>query len=310
MSNLKSKFHCSFLRSLFAFLALATLVSSFAPSAAATQPQNSPRSASLRFQILAIPDASNPREKAVVDLALAPENADAWNVVLPPDAEGYGPVEGATWIPVAPTLDYVGDAVLRPSQAQEVPGQAKPNFDVLVLDLEDAFNVGGEHMKQVNDTFGNMGAPEIVFEMNPTGAERMLSLSTEYVDRQLGVVLNDRLYSAPYIREPIGKNGSINFGHYLSTEDYERVQSEVELFVAVANGLDVEEYRAAQAAESRRSSLIAFAVFLVPVGAVLVCAIVAIVIFASPRRTLPRAPFQDANAPANGATTPPKSDEN
>ena len=189
----------------------------------------------LKFRILAISGSKYPEEEILVNRAQNPDFADAWNIALSADEQTGGVVKGATWIPVDPAQeDSVGGRNLtRPSQAKEVKGQAKPNFDVLVLELDEAYNVAGSHMAQVNDSFGAMGKPEIVFEMNPLGAERMRNLTTEFESRQLGVVMNDRLHSAPNINEPIGKNGSINFGENLSADDFERIQKDVNDLVAV-----------------------------------------------------------------------------
>lgn len=189
----------------------------------------------LKFRILAVSGASDPQEKAVVDRALAKENADAWTVVLTAEEQANGIIKSATWVPVDPAQEdsVTSRNLTRPTQAKEVAGQTKPNFDVLVLDLADSCDVDGTHMEQVNDSFNNMMTPEIVFEMKPQGAERMRNLTTKYEGRQLGVVMNDRLHSAPNINEPIGKNGSINFGQNLSQDDYNRIQKDVDDLVAV-----------------------------------------------------------------------------
>ncbi|MBR2002600.1 MAG: hypothetical protein IJ991_00295, partial [Thermoguttaceae bacterium] len=189
----------------------------------------------LKFRILAISGSKYPEEEILVNRAQNPDFADAWHIALDADQQTGGVIKGATWVPVDPAQeDSVGSRNLtRPSQAKEVKGQAKPNFDVLVLELDEAYNVAGSHMAQVNDSFGAMGKPEIVFEMNPLGAERMRNLTTEFESRQLGVVMNDRLHSAPNINEPIGKNGSINFGENLSADDFERIQKDVNDLVAV-----------------------------------------------------------------------------
>ena len=189
----------------------------------------------LQFRILAVSGASDPQEKAVVDRALAKENVDAWTIVLPAEEQANGIIKSATWVPVDPAQEdsVTSRNLTRPSQAKEVAGQIKPNFDVLVLDLFDSYDVDGTHMEQVNDSFNEMMTPEIVFEMKPQGAERMRNLTTEYEGRQLGVVMNDRLHSAPNINEPIGKNGSITFGQNLSSDDYARIQKDVDDLVAV-----------------------------------------------------------------------------
>lgn len=200
----------------------------------------------LKFRILANVGTKDAQETAVIQLAQAPENASAWTVVLPKAEQANGIVKSATWLPVDPaqedSVGYVGedgvftprsDILVRPTQSKAVKGQEPSRYDVLVLDLDAAYDVGGAHMEQVNDSFGAMGKPEIVFEMNALGAERMRNLTTEYEGRQMGVVMNDRLHSAPNINEPIGKNGSINFGDNLSADDFKRIQGEVDALVTV-----------------------------------------------------------------------------
>ncbi len=200
----------------------------------------------LKFRILANVGTKDAQETAVIQLAQAPENASAWTVVLPKAEQANGIIKSATWLPVDPaqedSVGYVGedgaftprsDLVVRPTQSKAVKGQTSSRYDVLTLDLETAYDVGGADMEQVNDSFGAMGKPEIVFEMNARGAERMRNLTTEYEGRQMGVVMNDRLHSAPNINEPIGKHGSINFGDNLSADDFKRIQGEVDALVTV-----------------------------------------------------------------------------
>ena len=188
----------------------------------------------LKFRILAVQGASDSAEARAVQLAQSPENANAWTVVLSAAEQADG-VKGATWIPVDPAQEDSVTArnVTRPSQAQEVKGLATPRIDVLTLDLVDIYNVDGDDLAQVNDSFNNMMTPEIVFEMKAAGAEQMRALTTKYEGRQMGVVMNERLHSAPNINEPIGKNGSITFGQNLSKDDYQRIQKDVDDLVAV-----------------------------------------------------------------------------
>lgn len=192
----------------------------------------------LKFRILAAQNTSDEEERAVVALAQNPEFATAWSVSLDADANSVARVKGATWLPVDPTQEdsvRPGVNVVRPSQAQAVEGQSQPNVDVLVLDLADEYDVTGGHMSTVQESIGSMGQPEIVFSMRRDGAERMRVLTNAYVGRQLGVVLNDRLYSAPNINDTIADRGSINFGDNLTAEDRIRIQKEVRDLISVMN---------------------------------------------------------------------------
>ncbi len=192
----------------------------------------------LKFRILAAQNTSDEEERAVIALAQNPEFATAWNVTVDADAQLGARVLGATWLPVDPTQEDCvrpNVNVVRPSQAQVLEGQSKPNMDVLVLDLADEYDVTGGHMSTVQESVGTRGQPEIVFTMRSEGAERMRVLTNSYVGRQLGVVLNDRLYSAPNINDTIADRGSINFGENLTAEDRVRIQKEVRDLISVMN---------------------------------------------------------------------------
>ena len=190
----------------------------------------------LQFRILAVQDASDSAEARAVQLAQSPENADAWTVALSAD-EQDGVVKGATWIPVDPALEDVftgiswGREVTRPSQAKEIEGQAKPTLDVLTLDLVDIYNVDGDDLAKAQRYFNDMMTPGIALEMTPDGAEQMRALTTKYVDRQLGGVVNGHLLVAPFIGEPIGKDCWLTFGHLLSEDDCQRIQKEIDLLL-------------------------------------------------------------------------------
>lgn len=200
----------------------------------------------LKFRILASTTSSDEQEKAVVELAQKPEFANEWKLSLDDAARAGGIVKGATWVPVDPTQgDLIQpDNVVRPSQlkVREEEKDAQPQFDVLVLELIEEYDVVGGHMANVQESIGQMGEPEVVFTMRQIGAERMQLLTDRYKagtdraqGRQLGVVLNDRVYSAPNIKSAIGARGSITFGNNLTAEDRARIQTEVADLIAVMN---------------------------------------------------------------------------
>jgi SecD/SecF fusion protein len=61
----------------------------------------------------------------------------------------------------------------------------------------------GSIIKQAIATRGNMGELEIDFTLTPEGAERFAQVTSENKGRQLAIVLDGELYSAPNINEPI-----------------------------------------------------------------------------------------------------------
>ncbi len=58
----------------------------------------------------------------------------------------------------------------------------------------------------------NRGQYHVQFEMQPEGARQMGELTGAHVDRQMGIVLDDNVMSAPSIQSQISESGSISFG--------------------------------------------------------------------------------------------------
>ncbi|MCS7090808.1 MAG: protein translocase subunit SecD [Verrucomicrobiota bacterium] len=61
----------------------------------------------------------------------------------------------------------------------------------------------GAYVKSAMVTLGNLGEPEILFQLTREGAELFAQITRENQGRQLAIVLDGVLYSAPVIREPI-----------------------------------------------------------------------------------------------------------
>lgn len=75
-------------------------------------------------------------------------------------------------------------------------------------------DVEGEHLKDVQSTFDQMGRPCITFGMTATGAKRMGALTKRHEPTptgkyRLGIVLDDALHSAPEIESAIYGRGEI-----------------------------------------------------------------------------------------------------
>jgi SecD/SecF fusion protein len=102
-----------------------------------------------------------------------------------------------------------------------------------ILTIQDEFNVTGANLKSAVTNIDDHGRLAIGFEFNKPGAESFAKLTTKYAPnligfhRQLGIVLDDVLLSAPTLNEPItGGFGQIS-GNF--------TEEEVDFIVAVLN---------------------------------------------------------------------------
>ncbi len=198
----------------------------------------------LKFRILANTTSADENEKALIALATKEERIDIKTDKLAEDQlVGDGVVIGYTWLPVDPTQeDCIRQGVVfRPTTYKAHEGDTGvPNYDVLVLELDPKFEVNGNHIDFVQESVGNMGEPEVVFTMKNEGSKHMQLLTDRYKanpgrdqGRQLGVVFNNRLFSAPNIKSTISDRGSITFGNDLSEDARKRIQKEVSDLIAV-----------------------------------------------------------------------------
>ena len=106
-------------------------------------------------------------------------------------------------------------------QAEWAEEQGLPGLEVLMI-INPNFDVKGEDLAFANTTFDEQGAPAVAFTLNDAGSGRFRVLTTENSpegtrERQLGIVLDDRLLSAPSIRSPISKDGQIT-GNFTTEE--------------------------------------------------------------------------------------------
>jgi SecD/SecF fusion protein len=72
----------------------------------------------------------------------------------------------------------------------------------------------GSIIKQAIATRGNFGELEIRFELNGEGAERFGKVTSENRGRQLAIVLDGELYSAPVINDPIMTGSGVITGSF------------------------------------------------------------------------------------------------
>ncbi|MDD3587288.1 MAG: protein translocase subunit SecD, partial [Thermoguttaceae bacterium] len=195
----------------------------------------------LKFRILVSRDATE--EAPLITKALSPELKEAWEIKLDAPIGKDEIILGGVWTPVDPTQEdsiRSSDLVLRDSLLKNPNDPAAPRFDVLVLTLTETYDVYGRHMSMIRESVGQRGDPEVLFSMSADGAERLQRLTNRYKagtdrsrGRQLGIVMNDSLYSAPTINDTIGRSGVITFGRDLGADSRQRIQREVRDLIQV-----------------------------------------------------------------------------
>ncbi|MFT2007460.1 protein translocase subunit SecDF [Pontibacter sp. 13R65] len=71
--------------------------------------------------------------------------------------------------------------------------------------------LGGDAINDARQDFDQSGRPEITMNMNPAGAKQWARLTAANVERQIAIVLDDNVYSAPVVKGEItGGNSSIS----------------------------------------------------------------------------------------------------
>ena len=96
--------------------------------------------------------------------------------------------------------------------------------------LKKRAGVTGEYLAAADESWDEMGRPEVAFTMNRQGADMMEKLTGENVGRKMAVVLDERVTSAPVIESKIGERGRITMGGY---GDPFKLQQEVKDLVGV-----------------------------------------------------------------------------
>jgi protein-export membrane protein SecD len=96
--------------------------------------------------------------------------------------------------------------------------------------LKKRAGVTGEYLANADESWDEMGRPEVSFTMNRQGATMMEKLTGENVGRKMAVVLDEKITSAPVIESKIGERGRITMGGY---GDPFKLQQEVKDLVGV-----------------------------------------------------------------------------
>ncbi|OYP34688.1 protein translocase subunit SecD [Rhodopirellula sp. MGV] len=106
-------------------------------------------------------------------------------------------------------------------QAQWIDENGLNGLEVLMV-IDPAIDVKGEDLAFASTTFDDKGAPAVAFNLTESGSRKFRVLTTENSpkgtrQRQLGIVMDDRLLSAPNILQPISKSGRIT-GNFTTEE--------------------------------------------------------------------------------------------
>ncbi|MEM6980085.1 MAG: protein translocase subunit SecD, partial [Planctomycetota bacterium] len=109
--------------------------------------------------------------------------------------------------------------------AQWMSDQGIPDIEILAV-INPLLDITGEDLSYAASTFDQNGSPAVAFNLTDKGSGRFFALTTNNApvgtrQRQLGIVLDDTLLSAPNILQPIRKEGRIT-GNF-SRDEVERL---------------------------------------------------------------------------------------
>jgi SecD/SecF fusion protein len=159
------------------------------------------RLGSLEFRILAN-DRDNP---GIIEKSKA----------VKPDVDKLYSAQGkieAWWVPVDPKS---GKELKYPEIARRtVTKNGQPELQVLVV--ADPFNVTGAYLTYVAADVDQRGRPDVIFQFNSIGAKKFGGLTSTHLPddatgftRKLGIILDNKLFSAPSIQSMIRDRGEI-----------------------------------------------------------------------------------------------------
>lgn len=172
------------------------------------------RAGTLAFRILA-----NQKENArVVDLAMETPGT----VVRDREAKPEDPPLG-WWVPVE------AERAKEFSQGRAITREVKRRNEqqLQVLVVYDPYNVTGDYLRNAQPGVDQKGNPCVEFTFTETGGQLFSQLTGENVDRPLGIILDNYLYSAPNIITTISDRGQIT-GSFTQEE----VKSQVSVLLA------------------------------------------------------------------------------
>ena len=104
------------------------------------------------------------------------------------------------------------------SDDQDVVGQALADWtqkngvndlEVLMLHPDERLNVEGRFVSRAAESMDDKGQPAVDFFLKGDGIRRMHRMTTTYMERQMGIILDGQLLSAPTINGEISSRGQI-----------------------------------------------------------------------------------------------------
>jgi len=149
----------------------------------------------------------------------------------------------ARWRPVAPLRDAEGREVPNTEfsdnpeiAVRQRPGKPPGFMEVLIINEQESKQITGKYLQRAFPTQDSSGRPAVGFHFNQTGGYLFHDLTTRYSprkdgsQRQLAVMLNGEVVTAPTIRTAIGRDGIIES----STFDRKKVEAQVAILNAGA----------------------------------------------------------------------------
>lgn len=122
------------------------------------------------------------------------------------------------------------ELVIEEQSAREVEDAVTPDKLYRTYLLRKRAGVTGEYLATADESWDEMGRPEVSFTMNRQGANLMGKLTGENVGRKMAVVLDEKIMSAPVIESQISDRGRITMG---GGGDPFRIQQDVKDLVGV-----------------------------------------------------------------------------
>ncbi|HEY2881904.1 MAG TPA: protein translocase subunit SecD [Pirellulales bacterium] len=164
----------------------------------------------LQFRILA--NTGDPQMERIIDLAKQTEGHD----VKEKDDEGKEVVV-AQWVQMDP--DQYPDPATSASQDKSVIRTTKKG-ETECLVITTPFDVGGGNLANASVGHDELGGPAVNFSFDARGANLFAELTKSHLPDEsgtkkyfLGIILDGKLKSSPYIKSIISSSGEIS-GHY------------------------------------------------------------------------------------------------
>ena len=182
-------------------------------------------SGALEFRILA--STNYEQDRSIIDRAQKTEG----RVIR--DASG---TRIAEWVP---TDEKEARSVI--ATPDVIKRERNGRHEVLVL-FNDGCDVTGQYLNNVGRGTDKDNRPGVSFHFNAIGESKFRRLTSknrpdsaqpDRLKRQLGILMNDSLYSAPYINDVIGASGIISFGQRHTEAEIRQLSRDIDDLIAV-----------------------------------------------------------------------------